>query len=238
ALVDRAKKAGYRTLILTVDLPVGGARLRDVRNGMTIPPELTLRTVVDGAMHPNWWMNFLTTEPLSFATLDSLEGTVAESADKIFDPSLNFSDLSWLREQWDGPIVVKGIQNVEDARKVVDLGASGVVLSNHGGRQLDRSTIPLQLVAPTVAALGTDAEVYVDGGIMNGADVVAGIALGARMCFVGRAYLYGLMAGGEKGVERMVTLFRRDIVRTMQLLGVRSIAELNPDLVRLPTRNL
>jgi L-lactate dehydrogenase (cytochrome) len=233
-LVQRAREAGFRTLILTVDLPVGGARLRDIRNGLTVPPALTFRTFVDGATHPNWWFNFLTTEPLSFATLDSLDGTVAETANQIFDPSLDFDDLSWLRDQWDGPIVVKGIQNVEDARKVVDLGASGVVLSNHGGRQLDRSPIPLRLIGPTVEAVGGDAEVYVDGGIMNGGDVVAGIALGARSCFVGRAYLYGLMAGGEKGVERMVEIFAGDIERTMQLLGVNSIDQLTPDLVRLP----
>lgn len=234
SLVERARAAGFRTLILTVDLPVGGARLRDVRHGLTVPPELTLRTFVGGVRHPNWWINFLTTEPLSFASLKTLEGTVAESANRLFDPSLNFDDLGWLREQWDGPIVVKGILNMEDARKVVDLGATGVVLSNHGGRQLDRSPTPLRLIAPAVEAIGDDAEVYVDGGIMNGADIVAAVALGAQACFVGRAYLYGLMAGGERGVERMVEIFADDIVRTMQLLGVRSISELNPDLVRLP----
>jgi L-lactate dehydrogenase (cytochrome) len=233
-LIQQARDAGYRALILTVDLPVGGARLRDVRNGMTVPPELTLRTFVDGAMHPNWWFNFLTTEPLTFATLETLGGNVADSVSNIFDASLNFEDLGWLRTQWDGPIVVKGIQNVEDARKVVDLGAAGVILSNHGGRQLDRSPTPLRLIGPTVAALGADAEVYIDGGIMNGADVVAAVALGAQGAFVGRAYLYGLMAGGQAGVQRMVDIFAGDIVRTMQLLGVRTIAELNPDLVRLP----
>ncbi len=236
-LVERAGRAGFRTLIVTVDLPVGGARLRDVRNGMTVPPELTLRTFLDGATHPNWWFNFLTTERLSFATLESLGGTVGDSVSKLFDPSLNFEDLRWLREFWKGPIVVKGIQNVEDARKVVDLGASGVILSNHGGRQLDRSPIPLRLIGPTVSALGDDAEVYVDGGIMNGADIVAAVALGAQACFVGRAYLYGLMAGGEQGVDRMVEIFAGDIKRTMQLLGVRSVADLTPDLVRLPQDN-
>jgi len=233
-LVERARTSGFRTLMLTVDLPVGGARLRDVRNGMTVPPTLTMRTLLDGAMHPNWWINFLTTEPLAFATLDSLGGNVSDSITDLFDPSLNFDDLSWLKNQWDGPIVVKGIQNVEDARKVVDLGASGVVLSNHGGRQLDRSPTPLRLIGPTAAAIGDDAEVYFDGGVLNGADVVAGIALGAQACFVGRAYLYGLMAAGEQGVQRMVDIFEGDITRTMQLLGVRSIADLHPDLVRLP----
>jgi len=233
-LVERAKASGFRTLILTVDLPVLGARLRDSKNGLTIPPTLTTRTFLDGALHPNWWFNFLTTEPLTFATLKDIDGTMHETAARTFDPSLSFDDLVWLREQWDGPIVVKGIQNVGDARRVVDLGVEGVVLSNHGGRQLDRSPIPLRLIAPTVAELGDDAEVYIDGGIMNGADVVAGIALGAQTCFVGRAYLYGLMAGGERGVQRMVDIFAADVERTMQLLGVSSISELHPDLVRLP----
>ncbi|MEN8239230.1 MAG: alpha-hydroxy acid oxidase [Actinomycetota bacterium] len=234
SLIQQARDAGYRALVLTVDLPVGGARLRDVRNGMTVPPELTLRTFIDGAMHPNWWFNFLTTEPLTFATLETLGGNVADSVTDIFDASLNFEDLTWLRSQWDGPIVVKGIQNVEDARKVVDLGTAAVILSNHGGRQLDRSPTPLRLIGPTVEAIGADAEVYIDGGIMSGADVVAAVALGAQGCFVGRAYLYGLMAGGQAGVQRMVDIFAGDIERTMQLLGVRTIADLHPELVRLP----
>lgn len=234
ALAERARGSGFRTLILTVDLPVGGARLRDVRNGMTVPPSLTVRTALDGARHPNWWLNFLTTEPLSFASLPSLGGTVADSADRLFDPALNFDDLVWLRDQWDGPIVVKGIQSVEDARRVIDLGANAVILSNHGGRQLDRSPTPLLLIQPVVDAIGSDAEVYVDGGIMNGGDIVAAIALGARAAFVGRAYLYGLMAGGQDGVQRAADILTADIERTMKLLGVRSLAELHPDQVRLP----
>ena len=234
ALAERARGSGFRTLILTVDLPVGGARLRDVRNGMTVPPSLTARTALDGARHPSWWLNFLTTEPLSFASLPSLGGTVADSADRLFDPALNFDDLVWLRDQWDGPIVVKGIQSVEDARRVIDLGANAVILSNHGGRQLDRSPTPLLLIQPVVEAIGSDAEVYVDGGIMNGGDIVAAIALGARAAFVGRAYLYGLMAGGQDGVQRAADILTADIERTMKLLGVRSLAELHPDQVRLP----
>ncbi|MEN8042142.1 MAG: alpha-hydroxy acid oxidase [Actinomycetota bacterium] len=234
SLVDRARASGFRTLVLTVDLPVGGARLRDVRNGLTVPPAVTMRTVLEGALHPNWWLNFVTTEPLRFASLTSSGGTVADSADLLFDPALNFDDLEWLRGQWKGPIVVKGIQTVEDARKVIDLGANAVVVSNHGGRQLDRSPVPLRLLPSVVEAVGKDAEVYVDGGIMNGADIVAAVALGAKAAFVGRAYLYGLMAGGEDGVQRVVDILAGDIKRTMQLLGVRSIAELHPDHVRLP----
>jgi len=234
SLVERAQNSGFRVLILTVDLPVGGARLRDVRNGMTVPPSLTPRTFLDGAMHPNWWFDFLTTEPLSFATLDTLEGNVADSIDRLFDPALNFADLEWLVSKWDGPVIVKGVQSVEDARRVVDLGARAVVVSNHGGRQLDRSPVPLRLIGPVVDEIGSDAEVYVDGGIMNGADIVACIALGADACFVGRAYLYGLMAGGEAGVQRVVDILGIDIVRTMKLLGVSSLSELKPEHVRIP----
>lgn len=234
SLIERARASGYRVLILTVDLPVGGARLRDIHNGMTIPPRLTVKTILDGAMHPSWWMNFLTTEPLSFATLGALEGTVAESVSSLFDPSLTFEDLTWLREQWDGPIVVKGIQTVEDARKAVDHGANAVIVSNHGGRQLDRSPTPLRLIGPVVEAVGADAEVFIDGGIMNGADIVAAVALGADACFVGRAYLYGLMAGGERGVQRAADILTADVLRTMQLLGVARLDDLNPGHVKLP----
>jgi L-lactate dehydrogenase (cytochrome) len=233
-LISRVKSSGFRALVFTVDLPVGGARRRDMRNGMSIPPNLTLRTALDGAMHPRWWFNFLTTEPLRFATLESTEGTVIDTTDRFFDAGLTFDDLSWLRDHWSGPIVVKGIQTVEDARKAVDVGADAVVLSNHGGRQLDRSPVPLRLVQPTVDAIGDDAEVFVDGGILNGSDIVAAVALGARAAFVGRAYLYGLMAGGQPGVRRATEILTDDIVRTMKLLGVRSVDELNPDHVRLP----
>lgn len=237
ALIERVAASGFRTLILTVDLPVAGARRRDLRNGMTIPPNLTMRSILDAARHPSWWMNFLTTEPLRFATLESVHNkgaTLVEMTSQLFDASLDFDDLAWLRSKWKGPIVVKGVQNVPDARRCVDAGASGIILSNHGGRQLDRSPIPLRLVEPTVAAVGGDAEVFVDGGIMNGGDIVAAVALGATAAFVGRAYLYGLMAGGQAGVERAAQLLTSDIVRTMKLLGVTKLSELTPDHVRLP----
>jgi L-lactate dehydrogenase (cytochrome) len=234
SLVERARSAGFRALILTVDLAVGGNRRRDVRNGLVVPPEITMRTVLDGAMHPHWWINFLTTEPLVFATLTSTGGTIMDHADTIFDASLDFDDLDWLRSVWDGPIVVKGIQTVEDAVAVVDHGVQGVVLSNHGGRQLDRSTTPLRLIEPVREAIGDQASVFVDGGIMNGADIVAAVALGADAAFVGRAYLYGLMAGGEAGVARAAEILTSEVKRTMQLLGVTSIAELSSSLVRLP----
>ena len=232
-LVQRAADAGYDTLLLTVDTPVAGARLRDVHNGLTIPPAISLRTFVDGAMHPHWWFNLLTTDPLAFASLDSTNGTVAELINRVFDPALTLSDVEWLRDTWNGKLVIKGIQSVDDARRVVDAGADAVLLSNHGGRQLDRAPVPLELVTPVVDAVGDRAEVLVDTGIMHGADIVAAVALGARAALVGRAYLYGLMAGGRRGVEKAVEILATEIVRTLQLLGVNSVDELRPSHVRL-----
>jgi L-lactate dehydrogenase (cytochrome) len=232
-LVQRAAAAGYDTLMLTVDTPVGGARLRDVRNGLTVPPSLSLRTFLDGAMHPNWWFDFLTTEPLKFASLESTDGTVADLINRVFDPALTMADVEWLRSTWNGKLVIKGIQSVEDARRVVDAGADAVLLSNHGGRQLDRAPVPLELVQPVVEEVGDRAEVLVDTGITHGADIVAAVALGARAALVGRAYLYGLMAGGRAGVAKSVALLTGEIVRTLQLIGVNSVDELRPSHVRL-----
>lgn len=236
ALVERAAAAGFDTLLLTVDVPVAGARLRDKRNGMTIPPALTLGTVIDALPRPAWWINFLTTDPLKFASLDSWNGTVAELLDKMFDPTVTFDDLMWIRQQWKGKLVVKGIQNVEDAKLAVKAGADAVILSNHGGRQLDRAPIPFHLIPETVKEIGKDAEVHVDTGIMHGADIIASIAKGAKFTLVGRAYLYGLMAGGREGVDKMISILQADMVRTMKLLGVRSLEELEPGHVKVLER--
>jgi L-lactate dehydrogenase (cytochrome) len=231
ALVDRAKNAGFEALVVTVDVPVAGARLRDVRNGMTIPPTLTPRTVVNAIPRPTWWFNLLTTEPLAFASLDSWGGTVAELLDAMFDPTVGYDDLRWLREQWPGRFVVKGIQSVDDARRVADCGVDAITVSNHGGRQLDRAPIPFHLLPDVVHEVGRDVEVYLDTGIMSGADVVAAIAHGARFTWIGRAYLYGLMAGGRAGVDRAIEILSTEITRTMRLLGVSSLDELMPDHV-------
>ena len=236
ALVERAAAAGFDTLMLTVDVPVAGARLRDKRNGMTIPPALTLGTVLNALPRPAWWINFLTTDPLKFASLDSWNGTVGELLDKMFDPTVTFDDLKWIREQWKGKLVVKGIQNVDDAKQAVKAGADAVVLSNHGGRQLDRAPIPFHLVPETVKAIGKDAEVHVDTGIMHGADIIAAIAKGAKFTLIGRAYLYGLMAGGRDGVDKALSILHTDMVRTMKLLGVRSLDELEPGHVKILER--
>lgn len=228
ALVRRAADAGFDTLLATVDVPVSGARLRDNRNGMTIPPTLTLRTVLDAVPHPKWWFDLLTTEPLSFASLDRWPGTVAEYLSTMFDPSLTFDDLEWIKAQWPGKLVVKGIQTLEDARAVVERGVDGLVLSNHGGRQLDRAPVPFHLLPAVAREFGADTEILVDTGIMSGADIVAAIALGARCTLVGRAYLYGLMAGGEAGVTRAIDILAEGLTRTMRLLGVTCLEELSP----------
>jgi L-lactate dehydrogenase (cytochrome) len=236
ALIDRARAAGFSALMLTVDTPVAGARLRDVRNGFSIPPALTAKTLADIALHPGWWFDKLTTEPLTFASMGAWSGTIAEMIDTMFDPTLDLDDLAWLRGIWSGPLLVKGIQTVEDARAVVDAGVDGLVVSNHGGRQLDRAPVPLERLPSIVDAVGDRAEVFVDGGIMSGGDVVAAVAMGARACLVGRAYLYGLMAGGEPGVQRAADLLRREIVRTMALLGVTEIAGLTRERALLRER--
>jgi len=233
-LMKRAKAAGYEALILTVDAPVAGARLRDLRNGFSIPPALTLKTIADGALHPSWWINLLTTPPLTFASLHAWQGTVADLMNSLFDPTMTIADLDWVRAFWDGPLILKGIQTVDDARRVVDAGADAVVLSNHGGRQLDRAPVPLRLLPDVVAAVGDRAEIWLDTGIMSGADIVAAQALGAKATMVGRAYLYGLMAGGERGVDRAAEILTKEIRRTMQLLGVRTVGELEPRHVNLP----
>ena len=227
-LVRRAAAAGFDTLFFTVDAPVAGARLRDKRNGFSIPPQLTLRTVLDAVPRPWWWYDFLTTPKLEFASLTSTGGTVGELLDAAMDPTISFADLDVIREMWPGKLVVKGVQTVADARALADLGVDGIVLSNHGGRQLDRAPIPFHLLPDVVKAVGGRTEVVVDTGIMNGADIVAAIAMGAQFTLVGRAYLYGLMAGGRDGVDKAVSILRDQVVRTMKLLQVASVTELNP----------
>jgi L-lactate dehydrogenase (cytochrome) len=232
-LVRRAQAAGFSALVLTVDTPVAGARLRDVHNGFTIPPTLSVRTLIDIAVHPGWWFNLLTTEPLRFAIFTETQGTVADLINRVFDPTITIDDLAWLRELWTGPIVIKGIQTVEDARLVADAGADAIIISNHGGRQLDRASTPLEQLPAIAAAVGDRVEVYLDGGVLGGADIIAAVAMGARAVCVGRAYLYGLMAGGERGVARSAELLQREAVRTMQLLGASSVADLDAERVRL-----
>lgn len=235
-LAKRAAAAGFDTLMFTVDTPVAGARLRDKRNGFSIPPQLSFGTVLNALPRPWWWWDFLTTPPLEFASLSSTGGTVGELLDSAMDPTISYEDLSIIREIWPGKIVVKGVQNVADSKKLIDLGVDGIVLSNHGGRQLDRAPIPFHLLPDVVREVGRDATVMVDTGIMNGADIVASMALGAKFTLIGRAYLYGLMAGGRQGVDRTISILSSEIERTMKLLGVSSFDELEPRHVTQLTR--
>lgn len=227
-LVERAARAGFDTLMFTVDVPVAGYRMRDKRNGFSIPPQLTARTVLNAVPRPWWWIDFLTTPKLEFASLSSTGGTVGELLNSAMDPTISYEDLEIIRQLWPGKIVVKGVQNVADAVRLIDYGVDGIVLSNHGGRQLDRAPVPFHLLPQVVREVGRDATVMIDTGIMNGADIVAAVALGAKFTLVGRAYLYGLMAGGREGVDRMIEILRSEIERTMSLLGVSSLDELEP----------
>ena len=236
-LLDRVAAAGFRTLVLTVDVPVPGDRRRDARNGLGLPPALRLRTMVEGALHPRWWFDFLTTEPIRFAIQTEAGEPLQEVLARAFDPAVTMQDLIWLRDRWPGSLVVKGVMSVDDAVEIASLGADGVVVSNHGGRQLDRSPTPLDLLPPIVDAVGDRLEVFVDGGVRSGADVIAAVGLGAHAVLVGRAYLYGLMAAGEAGVDRALAILRDDIVRSMQLLGVTTLGELNSSLVTLRRPN-
>jgi len=235
-LIDRAAAAGYDTLLVTVDAPVAGARLRDKRNGFSIPPALTVRTILNAIPRPAWWFNFLTTEPLQFGSLTSWRGTVAELLDTMFDPTVTYDDLDWIKRQWPGKLVVKGVQTVDDAKRLADLGVDGITLSNHGGRQLDRAPVPFHLLPDVVREVGRDVEVHLDTGIMSGQDIVASVAHGAHFTLVGRAYLYGLMAGGREGVDRMIEILSEQIVRTMKLLQVTTLEELEPKHVTQLTR--
>ena len=234
-LIERVKASGYETIVLTVDTVVGGVRYRDVKNGLTIPPKLTLKTLIGMARYPKWWMNLLTTEPLVFASLDMKDsgGTVADLLSKIFDPSITLEDIKWLKSVWNGKLLIKGVQSVEDAVMLKNAGVDGVILSTHGGRQMDKAPVPLELLPEVRKAVGKDFTVLIDGGVMAGTDILAAIGLGANAVLIGRAYLYGLMAGGEQGVDRVVALLKAEIEMSMRLLGITKLDELTPDRVRI-----
>ncbi|WP_413333328.1 alpha-hydroxy-acid oxidizing protein [Brevibacterium sp. GP-SGM9] len=230
-LVERAKEAGFDTLFFTVDAPVAGARLRDSRNGFSIPPQLTPKTILNAIPRPWWWWDFLTTPKLEFASLSETGGTVGELLDSAMDPSIDFDDLAEIRAMWPGKFSVKGVQTLEDAKKLADLGVDSIVLSNHGGRQLDRAPVPFELLPEVAREVGKDVEIIVDTGIRNGADIVASLALGADFTLIGRAYLFGLMAGGREGVDRTIKILGDQVERTMKLLQVADVSELNPSHV-------
>jgi L-lactate dehydrogenase (cytochrome) len=233
-LVDRALAAGSTTVVLTVDTAVGGRRLKDVRNGLTIPPSLTVKTFLDMSRFPSWWVNKLTTPPIEFASVRDFPGSSADVAALLFDPGLAYEDLVWLRQKWPHTLLVKGVLNPEDARRVVELGADGVVVSNHGGRQLDRTPATLDVLPAVREAVGPEATVLLDSGVVHGQDIVAALALGADAVMAGRAYLYGLMAGGERGVERAVEILRSEYQRGLQLLGLAATSAIRRHHVHVP----
>ncbi|MQA03429.1 MAG: alpha-hydroxy-acid oxidizing enzyme [Streptosporangiales bacterium] len=234
--LQRAKEAGMDVLVVTVDVPVLGSRLRDVRHGMTIPPTLRWRSAMQAVTRPAWWFDFITSEPLRFATAGGSADNLAGIINTLFDPSVTFADLEWIRSVWDGKILVKGVQDVSDAKQLASIGVDGIIVSNHGGRQLDRAPAPLDLLPHVREAVGDDTTLFLDGGVRRGSDIAAAVGLGADAAFVGRGYLYGLMAGGGPGVSRVIEILHRELMRTMQLLGVRTVAELNSDLVSARTQ--
>lgn len=221
-ILDKALEVGATTLVLTIDCAVGGFRPKDVRNGLSIPPALTMKTFLNMARFPYWWLNKLTTPPVEFASVADFPGTNMEVAKLLFDPNLNYDALRWLRNHWPHKLLVKGIVNPADARRMMETGADGVVVSNHGGRQLDRTPGTMEVLPAVRDVVGPDATVMVDGGIMHGQDIIAARAAGADAVMIGRAYLYGIMAAGERGVERAVEILRDEYQRGLQLLGLRS----------------
>jgi L-lactate dehydrogenase (cytochrome) len=242
-MIQRAAAARYEALVLTVDTAVFGRRERDVRRGFSLPPTIGPRTIADGALHPGWTLAFVRSDPIRFANVtgrDVGDGaspvTLSDYVTQQFDPILSWDDVDWLRTVWDGPIVLKGVQTVADAVLAVERGVDAIALSNHGGRQLDGAPAPFSLVAPVRDAVGDRTEILCDGGVRRGSDIVKAVAAGATAAMAGRAYLYGLGAAGERGVDRVLDWFRADITRTLALLGAATITDLDRDLLELPAR--
>ncbi|MGH3181081.1 MAG: alpha-hydroxy acid oxidase [Streptosporangiaceae bacterium] len=225
-LVDRAAAARYRVLVVTVDCFVTGHRTRDRRNGLVIPPELTARTLASIAGKPGYWVRMLRSPAIDFANFTGHSAVTIEHTGLLFNPAITWDDIAELRARWPGQLVIKGPLGPADARRAVAAGADGLQLSNHGGRQLDRAVPPADMIAAVREAVGPEVSVLADSGIRHGSDIAVALALGADACAVGRAYLYGLMAGGEAGVDKALDILAAQFKRTMQLLGVRSVAEL------------
>ena len=234
--IEEARAAGFEGLMLTVDTAVGGIKWRDMRNGLTVPPKIGFKTFFDMALKPKWWFNLLTTAPLEFATFRNFNKPLSEIAAKVFDPAVTFEDVKWLRSVWQGKLIIKGIQTVSDAQELAKIGVDAIVLSNHGGRQLDRSVVPLELLPEVRTALGpkgSGVEIYIDGAVMSGADCLAAVALGADAVLIGRAYLYGAMAAGKNGVEKVVEILRFEMETALKLMGAKNLLELSPDFINI-----
>lgn len=238
-MFDRAAGCGYEAIMVTVDTAVLGRRERDVRRGFTLPPRIGLTTLVDGALHPAWTWAFVRAEPILFANVvgsaNPVDGStpvsLAEHVNAQFDPSLSWADVEWMRANWSGPVIIKGIQTVDDAKLAVEHGIDAIALSNHGGRQLDTAPPPISLVEPVAQAVGGRIEIYCDGGVRRGSDIVKALALGADACMIGRTYLYALAAGGETGVRFVIDQLHNGMRRTMALVGAGSVSDVVPELI-------
>ena len=238
-MIGRAAESGYEALCVTVDLAVPGRRERDVRRGFELPPKLGWEMVLEGMVRPSWTWRFLRSEPITFANVTGLRdydgSTAVQLADLVndqFDPSLSWADMEWFRSLWPGPLLIKGIQSVADARLAAEHGADAIAVSNHGGRQLDYAPTPANLTEEIAEAVGDSVEIIFDGGVRRGSDILKALALGARAVMVGRPYLYGMGAGGERGVEWVIDFFAEGMARSMALAGVRSLEEVGRGLVR------
>ncbi len=234
-VLARVKAAGVRVLVLTVDVPCAGTRDRDRRNGFTVPPRITARALAHGAAHPRWSYEFVRNPRISWGNLpgESAAGAASLSArtNQQFDPAATWADLTWFRDYWEGPLVIKGVLDPRDARQAVDLGAAGVVVSNHGGRQLDGARATISALPAVADAVGNEAEVYLDGGIRRGADIVKALALGARACFAGRALAYGLGAAGQAGVSRAIGVLDAELRTALALAGCPNVSDLDASWV-------
>ncbi len=230
--IDRSKEKDYAALCLTVDTPLAGNRERDIVYGMSAPPKFRWRSAISFARHPGWLYRALVRKDLDLVNITSstvgakIDSGVVEYINSQFDRSLTWKDVEWLARQWDGPLVIKGVQTVADCRMAVDSGATAVMLSNHGGRQLESAPAPVDCIAKIADALRDRLEIICDGGIRRGTHVVKALALGANACSIGRGYLYPLAAGGQAGVERALSLLRSELERTMALLGCSRIDKL------------
>ena len=236
--IDRCRAQGYAALCLTVDVPVLGNRERDLKYGMTIPPRFKLRSILDAAMHPRWWWHLLLGQRFTMANVvgragmrDDI-GALSAFVKSQFDPSVTWRDVEWMLGEWNGPFAIKGILRPEDAARAADLGVQAIVVSNHGGRQLDGTPSALDVLPEIVDAVGDRTEVILDGGIRRGSDIVKALALGARACMIGRSYLYGLAAGGQHGVTRAMEMLESETRRTLALVGCRTPAELDHSVLR------
>lgn len=234
-LVRRAKDAGYRTLCVTLDLPVSGRRERDIHNRFTMPLRPSLANVLDLACHPRWSLGVMRSPP-RFGNFENAGATgftnIAQRIAGSFDASLHWGDIRHLRDLWPGALVIKGIVHPDDAREAVAIGAEAIMISNHGGRQLDHSVAPLAMLPEIAAAVHGKAELVVDGGVRRGTDILKALALGATACSVGRPFLWGLTAGGQAGAEKAIALLRHEMDVAMTLLGVARMGAVGPGHLR------